>query len=232
MKRAEIITGLRQEFPELFVSEDYTWQKLTTLGIGGNAPVLVEPGNDIELRLLLQWCSLHEVPWLPLGNGSNLVGSDEPYDGIVIRLRRGSFVNISCGRTHFTVGAGVKLRALIRYAAEHGWGGMSRLAGIPGTIGGALRMNAGALGLSISDKTLELFGFDRGGNPWSVSSDCVNWCYHGSDLPDDVIITGAILALDRSDEEMEDWLVNEELARRSGVEPHCRNAGCIFRNPS
>ncbi len=232
MIRAEIINGLNKAIPGIFVTEDYSWQRLTTLGVGTASPLVVEPGDDIELRGLVQWCQSHNVPWIVLGNGSNVVGADHEFAGIVIRLCRGSFVNISCGRTHLTVGAGVKLRSLIRFGAEHGWGGLSRLAGIPGTIGGALRMNAGAHGLCISEKVLELFGFDGEGNPWAASADSIGWQYRSTDIPADVIITGAILGLDRSDEETEDWLVNEEIARRRSTEPQGRNAGCVFRNPS
>ncbi len=214
------------------VSADLAWQKLTTIGIGSGTPVMAEPSDDIELSTLLKLCHQKNIPHFILGNGSNVVGTDAEFNGVVIRLRHGSFVHISPGRSHITVGSGVKLNSLIRFAAEHGWGGMAGLAGIPGSVGGAIRMNAGANGTTVGDMILEVFGFDDSGEPWAVSYEDINWQYRGSDIPENAVITGAIFKLEKVDATEEEEAITSEIERRRLVEPRGRNAGCVFKNPS
>lgn len=223
---------LKQQFPQLCLKSDCSWKNLTTIGIGGDIPLVAEPADDLELQQLLAFCHNKHINTFFLGNGSNVIGMDAPFPGLVIRLCRGDFVNIRCGRRHLTVGAGVKLRSLIRFAAEHGWGGISNLAGIPGSVGGAIRMNAGANGLNIGDKITEVFGFSGSGIPWSATAKEVSWQYRGSSIPGDIIVTGAIFELENADSDSEDAKVIEESERRRRVEPKGRNAGCVFKNPS
>lgn len=231
MKPEEIHALLQDTFPQLQLS-NLSWQRISTLGAGHAASLVAEPQNDIELQSLLIFCHDHQIPVYPLGGGSNTVGSDQSFAGVVVRLCRGEFINIRCGRAHITAGAGVKLRALIRYAAEHGWGGMSALAGIPGTVGGSLRMNAGANGVSISDKVIELFGLDNRGRAWSMDAGEVKWCYRSSSIPPEYFITGAIFQFDHADGAEEEEKIEAELLRRKQCEPSGRSAGCFFRNPS
>jgi len=228
----EIQQQLQQELPRFHIVMVPNWQLLSTLGSGLAGALVAEPENDLELQALLRFCHRHQVPILPLGAGSNIVGGDEPFPGLVIRLCRGDFINLSCGRAHLTAGGGVRLRSMIRYSAEHGWGGMAGLAGIPGTIGGALRMNAGANGMNICDKVLEVFGFDFSGDAWSLTREEIEWGYRHCSLPENYFITGAIFAFDRVDAADEELRIDAELKHRAEKEPGGRSAGCFFRNPT
>jgi UDP-N-acetylenolpyruvoylglucosamine reductase len=229
---SEIIDVLKQKLPNMPLSNDISWKKLTTLGVGTGATILAEPGDDLELGLLLKCCHQLQIPCFVLGNGSNVVGTDGEFNGVVIRLRYGDFVKISPGRAHMTAGAGIKLNSFIRFAAEHGWGGMAKLAGIPGSIGGAVRMNAGANGMTVGDMILEVFGFTLDGTPWAASYENLEWKYRGSNIPPNAIITGAIFKLNKVDPAQEEELIHQELRRRKTIEPDKRNAGCAFKNPS
>lgn len=226
------ISGLIQrEIPALLIRENVPWRELTSLKVGGIIPVVLEPENDILLFNLLRLCAEKSIRFSVLGNGSNTVGSDSPLLNPVIRLCRGEFGNIRYGRHHVTVGAGVRLSEFIRNTAQNGLGGLSSLVGIPGTIGGALKMNAGAHGVCLSDFLTEMCGVDFAGNPWSAIKNEINWEYRTATIPEDVIITAVIFSLPECGVD-EDGLIRAELRRRAFVEPHAGNAGCFFRNIS
>ena len=121
-------------------------------------PIVAAPENDHQLLELLDFCRRNGVDYMILGGGANTVGMDDLYDGIVILLRQGEFNRMVAGRSHISCGAGAKLGEVARFAAKLGYGEITRLAGIPGTIGGALRMNAGADGRNIGEFVSELAG--------------------------------------------------------------------------
>ena len=210
---------------------DVKYFQLTTLGVGSAAPLVADVNDECELVTLLQYCSQNNIKIFLLGAGSNLVGSDTPYDGVIVRLR-GEFTQMtfdSDGR--LIVGGGAKLPEMVREAAARGLRGMSKLAGIPGTIGGALRMNAGANGQNISDCAVQLRGFDHAGHPWSSHASLIEWRYRDTSIPSNVIVTAAEFQLLPGSEEEEMSLVQSELASRKRREPVGRTAGCVFRNP-
>lgn len=117
----------------------------TTFRIGGAAKLFLRPETEEELRALLSYCKEMELPFFLLGNGSNLLVSDKGYDGVVIQLGDG-FQGIVREENRLTVKAGTMLGRVAKQAAEEGLGGLEFASGIPGTIGGAIFMNAGAYG--------------------------------------------------------------------------------------
>lgn len=122
----------------------------TTFRIGGPARMFLEPDSAMQLEKLAQYLSSHEVNWLVLGNGSNLLCRDQGFDGVVIHLGyRFSTLSLEAGGK-IRGQAGGMLAALSRFAAEHSLSGMEFACGIPGSIGGAVYMNAGAYGGEIS----------------------------------------------------------------------------------
>ncbi len=207
------------------------WSEITTLGVGGRAPAVCEPKDDIELRNLLALCKKKNVRFIVLGAGSNIVGCDDDFDGIVIRLSGKSFQEMSFGRDHATVGAGVRLRDLAEAAARKGFTGIAPLAGIPATVGGAIKMNAGADGVSIGNFIEEICGFDSGGNVWKASKSELSFPYRKSSVADDKIIIAAILHLAHGDSAASLDSISKTVEKRSSVKFEGRNAGCVFLNP-
>ena len=225
------IEAVLRDLPEIKFRTNVKYFQLTTLGVGGTAPLVADVEDDSELVRFLQYTAQEKIKVFVVGAGSNIVGCDEPYDGVILRLR-GEFTRIHCsGSGRLIAGGGAKLPECVRTAAQRGWGGMSQLAGIPGTIGGALRMNAGAHNCNISDKLVRLRGFDLSGNPWSSEKSALEWNYRNSSIPADVIVTAAEFQLTESTVEEEMSQVEAELISRKHREPAGRTAGCVFRNP-
>lgn len=228
----QIIDDIESEFPSLPIKYHIPWKDVTTLGAGGEIPILVEPPEDISLVHLLKHCGEKNIPVFILGGGSNVVGMDENFNGLVIRLRQNDFVKIKFGREHITAGAGVRLFDLILASANKGFGGLSALSGIPGTLGGALRMNAGAHGVCIGSFVTEICGFNSRGVPWSASKSHLTWSYRNSSVPDDIIITATIIRPEKVECESELLKIRAEVDGRKKNNPPGRSAGCFFRNPS
>ncbi len=229
---ASILQELRQAMPGLALRFDVPFRDITSFGIGSSLPVLAEPGDDIELSRLVRFLNERGVPFLIIGAGSNLAGMDRPFEGMAIRLGRGAFAAVAVGRNHITCGASVRLAELARTAARAGFGGLAELAGIPGTLGGALYMNASAHGRAIGDLVLQLCGCRTNGSIWNAEAREIDWQYRRSSIPADVILTTAILKLPAADPAAELERINAEMAARREKEPKGRTAGCIFRNPS
>ncbi len=221
---------LAKAFPRLVMERNVSWKHLTTLGVGGEIPLLLRPQDDIELGGLLRFCADRKVKYFVLGGGANVAGSDKPFDGVVITMRQGDFTKISRGRNHISCGAGVSLGALARYASESGFGGIAALAGIPGSVGGALRMNAGAEGRVISEFVIDLSGVMPNGTPWSARKSELDWGYRRSGVPAEIIITAAIFELPAAEPEQAVAELDGFLAARRRREPVGRSAGCTFRN--
>ena len=229
---AELIEELEDRFPELPLKCNVKWSEITSLGVGGEIPVLAEPTDDISLSELLKFAHKKQIKVFVVGGGSNIVGSDAPFEGIVVKLAQNDFVRIKAGHFHLTVGAGVRLADLTITAARRGFGGIVPLAAIPGTVGGALRMNAGAHGVTIGDYVVDICGYDMEGNAVAIDASEVKWNYRSSSLPDNIIITGAILKLPFCDKETEKDKIFEEKKSRRETDPRGHSAGCVFTNVS
>lgn len=223
---------LQAAFPQLALRNDLSYREITTLGVGDTLPLLAEPRDDRELGALLEWTHSRSIPILVIGGGTNLVGSDAPCPALGIRLSQPMFSEVKAGRSHLTAGAFLRLPKLASSAAELGYGGIARLAGIPGTLGGALRMNAGANGAAIGEFVLQLCGFRFDGTPWTAEKEEIHWGYRQTNIPEDVILTAAILTLPRGDRESVEAEIRRELEARRSREPGGRSAGCTFRNIS
>lgn len=228
---AKDIDALAAALPELQLQRDVPWKEISILGIGAPVKVLVEPANDLELTALLRYASDHGVPVRTIGAGGNIVGSDVPFDGVILRLMRNNFSKINPSHVHVTVGAGVRLSDFLKECAGLGLGGVAPLAGIPGTVGGAVRMNAGAHGVDIKGIVEELCGVYPDGTQWCMDADQLNWQYRDVNIPDDLIITAAICKLNKVDPAEETAKIEEEFDWRTEHFPSGRSTGCVFRNP-
>ena len=227
---AELRQLLKQELPELPVRENVPFREVTSWGIGGTLPLLAEPSGDVELSALYKFLKKHHIPSMLIGGGTNMAGCDNAFEGVAIRLGKGAFSAIRMGSSHVTCGAAVRLLELARTAAQAGLGGLAPLSGIPGTLGGALRMNAGAGGAAIGDYVVQLCGCRKDGSIWCADREELEFGYRTSSIPEDVTLTSAILQLPRSEQAVEEEAIRNELAARKEREPAGRTAGCTFKN--
>ena len=205
------------------------WADVTTLGVGAGQFYRISPNTLLDLKNILQFIYNKQLNYIVIGAGSNLIGSDEDFDGVVLDLRK------CCGEIRqdggiFTVGSAVPLLRLAKYAAEQGYGGISKLCGIPGLLGGVVTMNAGALGQEIGPSVQELHGFLEG-REWSWQPTASDWEYRRCHLPSGVVLTEIVLKLQEVSTAEENELILSELNRRSRVTPRGRSAGSVFRNP-
>ena len=226
------IEQICRHYPNLIMNYDVPWSQLTTLGVGSTVPLVIEPVDDLTLSEFLKYCYNENIKILPIGGGSNIIGSDEAFPGIILRLRQNNFGKVKISLVHATAGAGVGLYDFIKSCAQKNLGGIAELAGIPGTIGGSLRTNAGRLGVTISSVIEEVCGFDLQGNPWCADVKEIEWNYRNSSIPENVIVTTVIFKMDKLKSSVAITAIQESIFARNNIYPVLRNAGCVFRNPS
>ena len=228
-----VINILRREIPELKISQNVSFKELTSLGVGSAAlPVLVEPDSDKQLADLLKTVDAKNIPVFVFGAGTNLVGWDKPVDMIGLRLGGKAFSKVSIEGNDVLCGAAARLPLLAALCAKAGLGGFAPLSGIPGSVGGALRMNAGANGTEIGSLVKELKGYYLNGRKFCAAGKDINWFYRGTGIPADVIITEVTFSLTPSNVVIEEEEICLESERRRKREPAGRTAGCTFRNIS
>lgn len=159
--------------------------------VGGPAEVLFKPADLEDLQNFLKQRP-EDIPLTVLGVASNLIIRDGGIPGVTIRLLK-DFTKIEClDDQHLKTGAGATDRSLAMAACKHGIGDLEFFSGIPGTIGGAVRMNAGCYGRETKDALVEASCLDRQGNLHTVTPDSLNMQYRHTDLPEDWIVTSAI----------------------------------------
>lgn len=206
--------------------------KHTSLRIGGPAEFLVSPQSAAELQNLIEMAFQYAVPLFVLGQGTNLLVSDRGLRGIVVSLSG------FCSTYEFLeggllkAGAAVSLFKLCQAAAGKGLGGLEFATGIPGSMGGALYMNAGAYGSSISNLIREVTTIDLRGKRCVRPVEELKFDYRWSSFQDEeVIILEGLLALTPGDREKILARTAEVLNDRQAKHPHLPNAGSVFRNP-
>lgn len=208
---------------------------LTTFRIGGPAEILVSPQGLEELRRFVLLFREHGVPVRVIGAGSNILCSDAGVRGAVLKLDAAPFRRVSVRGTRVRAGAGVPLQALLQRCCREGLSGMEFLAGIPGTVGGALAMNCGVSATggyrSIGDSVESVRLMGRDGNVAAVPKEKISFAYRHSGLGRGIIIEGCF-SLKRSSPGRVRAALEEWRARRAGQEYAFPSAGCVFRNPA
>jgi UDP-N-acetylmuramate dehydrogenase len=207
------------------------WYRLCSLKAGTGWCSLLTLTSVQELPSL--YTALPEPPVL-LGLGTNLVGSDKTEQKSVLRLAaNGDFEQIRpVGKGCFEIGCAWPLSRLLTRMAEQGWGGLSALAGIPGTLGGALAMNAGAMGRQISQFVNHIRGWDWStGQEWQWEKSTGGWGYRQSPLPATVLALYATVQFQQAEPHTERELLQAEWLRRRSVTPGGASAGSVFCNP-
>jgi UDP-N-acetylmuramate dehydrogenase len=203
----------------------------TTFKIGGRAEGFAEPKDAGDLSSLVVLAKKHKIPVFILGAGSNLLVSDRGVKGIIVKLDSPFFKKISFSGDHVKAGAGLTLTRLVLESKKRSLSGLEFLIGIPGTVGGALTMNAGAWGGSIADCVEELRVMDYNGNIKYLRKKDIKFAYRSLNLGK-YIILDALFKLARAKRRKIDSAIKKNLAQRRKTQDNTSpNAGCVFKNP-
>ena len=204
----------------------------TTFRIGGPAKIFVTPEDRRELAAVLALCRKEGCPWTILGNGSNLLVSDSGFAGVVIQIGKG-FDQIAIEGEQMAAGAGALLAQAARQACRAGLSGLEFATGIPGTIGGAVVINAGAYGSEMKDILLSAQVLTEDGSQREVSAGELELGYRTSSiLRNGWIVLGVRLRLQKGDPETIGQRVRELTAARKAKQPlEYPSAGSTFKRP-
>lgn len=205
--------------------------KHTWFGVGGPADVMFCPADQNDLVNFLKALP-KDIPLYTIGAGSNLLVRDGGMDGVVVNTTR--FMNTTDRHDNIlTVGTGVHDAEVARAAARLGLGGLEFLIGIPGTIGGGLRMNAGAYGTEFKDIVISATAVDRNGDLHTATPQEMGMAYRHSDAPLDWIFTEARLQAKPDEEENIRARMKEIVTNRGDAQPKgVRTGGSTFANPT
>ena len=216
---------------EEIVETDYPLAKQTWYGLGGPADYFVKPKTIEQLKEVLRRCNENEIRIYVMGFGSNLLISDDGLRAAVIKLGTDQFTQIEFDGQEVTAWAGAELSKLVLTCVEKGLSGIEALTGIPGSIGGAVRMNAGGnfgdLGAAVETVTL----MDSEGSVFEKSKPELIFDYRRTNITAKFILN-ARLALNAADPEQIMRTVKEIWIHKKNNQPlNTKNSGCIFKNP-
>ncbi|MFC1708548.1 UDP-N-acetylmuramate dehydrogenase [Candidatus Omnitrophota bacterium] len=207
----------------------------TSFKIGGRASVLFEPKDVKDLKRCLQGLKKYKIPYFLIGNGTNLLIKDCGFDGMVIKLCSPAFKRISRKGNIITVASGASIQSLLKYLSRTRLSGYEFLAGIPGTIAGALAMNAGTIiegkKKNIGDIAYKLKVLNKRGEIKDLSKRECGFAYRKSSL-DKYIVLKAELKLSKVNVVTKNRINSLLLYRKEHQDYSKPNAGCIFKNPS
>jgi UDP-N-acetylmuramate dehydrogenase len=229
----KLIADLMAAMPELRgrLLEKQSLAELTWFRVGGPAQILFMPEDEADLAYFLAQLP-DAIPLTVIGLGSNLIVRDGGVPGVVIRLGRGfNAVTIEPGE-RVRAGAAVPDLKVARVAQEAGISGLAFLRGIPGAIGGALRMNGGAYGRETRDVLIEARGIDRSGRPRVLTLADMHYAYRHCGAPDDIIFTQALFQGAAGDRSAIAAEMDEITQSREATQPvKSRTGGSTFKNP-
>ena len=204
----------------------------TTWGIGGPADVLVKVKNEEQLKQLLIFNNENNIKTTVIGLGSNLLITDKGIRGCVLVLAD-NYDDIKLNGTELTVLAGTSLNKAAKYSIAHGLTGMEEISGIPGSVGGAVSMNAGAYGKEIKDVCISVKAFDLAGNEYNFTNEQMNFSYRHSKIFDqDLIVSSATFKLQNDDKNEAMAKYEDYTNRRETKQPlDKKSAGSTFKRP-
>lgn len=224
----DIFAFVQKRLPRLCLNPGFDFSRHTTFGIGGVAAAEALPANGAELAALCGVLEGAGIPYCYLGAGANVLASDEPFEGVVIRFAR--MGALSREGTDIVAGAGVTGGALLRFARENGIGGLEFLAGIPMTVGGAAVMNAGVpeghLGDAVRSVTAVMDGKER-----VFGREACQFSDKYSVFQEKIAVTRVVMEGYPCDPARIRERERAFLAKRRGL-PKGRSAGCVFVNPA
>lgn len=211
---------------------DEPMSKHTSYGIGGPARVYVTPKNKEDLVSILKFSKDNNIPSYFIGSGSNLLVSDDGIDGIVITLGK-SFNKLEINKNNVFAETGVMLGKMVKECTKRNLSGLESLIGVPGTIGGALIMNAGAFGGEISNYLEYVSVITMSGDEKKYQQKDIKFNYRNSSFSDNEILINANFKFIFSDQKtVSKNKIKASGGRKSSQPLRFRSAGSVFKNPS
>lgn len=228
----DINQKLKAILPEENIVRNEPLAKHTTFKIGGPAEYFVTPENEDQLKLVIKVCKESNIPYYIIGKGSNLLVGDKGYKGVIIQIYK-NFDWIKIDKNIVTAGAGVMLSRLATQAAEHNLAGLQGECGIPGTLGGAVTMNAGAYGYEIKDYIISATVLNQEGEIFTLNKEELQLSYRTSIVQkNSYIVIEAVFELPYGNKE--DILAEITEFNRKRVEKQpleYPSAGSTFKRP-
>tara|TARA_E500000331_G_scaffold348321_1_gene389754 strand:+ start:1674 stop:2591 length:918 start_codon:yes stop_codon:yes gene_type:complete len=213
------------------VTASHDLSQLSTYRVGGTAKFFTRISNTTSLEKISKFISESGIKVLIVGNGSNLLISDSGFDGLVIQLGE-DFENISVADQVVTAGGAVSLPILARHTVKNGLSGLEWAVGVPGSVGGAVRMNAGGHGASISGSLLSANVFDLQASKYKeLDVEDLKMEYRSTTISNHEIVVEAKFSLDVGKVEKGDERISEIVKWRRENQPGGQNAGSVFMNP-
>ena len=214
------------------VKRDVPLAKYTWYGLGGNAEYFITPRSVEELAEVVKLCDANDIDIRVLGFGSNLLISDEGVKGAVIKFQDDEFTKFQFQDDTLTASAGANLNNIVLESVRQGMAGLEMLTGIPGSVGGAIKMNAGGsfgdIGACVESVTL----MDETGNVFEKVKPELTFDYRESNITAKIIL-GTKIRLTRTDPDQLLKTLKEIWIHKKNTQPlNTKNAGCIFKNPS
>jgi UDP-N-acetylmuramate dehydrogenase len=220
-----------EEFGEI-VRRNEPLAPYTALKIGGPAEMLVQPRTVEELASVIRTCAQERIPTRVLGTGGNILVRDEGVRGVVLRLVEAPFIQISVNGQRIRAGAGASLSTFISEAARHGLAGLESLVGVAGTVGGALRCNAGERSGEVGQFVRLVEVLDDLGQVQIRQREELRFAYRWSNL-DDPVLLAAEFELDRDDQGAIVKRLRKTWIQRKATQPlSYQAAGRVFKAPS
>lgn len=228
LKLEEIINLLENDGD---IKENVSLKTLTTLKVGGISKYVFYPKNVTSLKKALTLFKENNINYKIFGNGSNIIPSDKIYDGVIIKLS--SLNNLKINDEVIEVEAGYSLMKLAKEVIKLGLSGLEWANGIPGTIGGAVYMNAGAYKQDMSFVLEKITALDENMNIVTLNKDELDFSYrHSRLMEENLICLSAILKLEKKDISLIEEVVNKRKEKRMETQPlEYPSAGSVFRNP-
>ena len=202
----------------------------TTFRIGGRAEFFIEPKDNEDLKLLLAQAKINKFKVKLIGSGSNLLIKDADIKKIIVHLNSPHFTKIRFENNYCESGSAVSLAKLIREAFRRALSGLEFLTGVPGTVGGALMMNAGAWGKEIADCLEDVKVMDYNGSEKRLEKEEIKFAYRASGFKNYIILGARFKLKNDSKIRIKNRIDNYLKARRKNQDTAFPNAGCIFKN--
>ncbi|MEN9468391.1 MAG: UDP-N-acetylmuramate--L-alanine ligase [Verrucomicrobiota bacterium] len=206
--------------------------KHTTMRVGGPAQFWAEPETEEGFADLVRFCFDENIPLMVMGRGSNLLVRDGGIPGVVVHLARGEFAHHEIQGMEISAGVGVKLKQLTGLARAAGIAGFEWMEGIPGNLGGGLRMNAGAMGIQTFDQVVRIRFCDQDGNIFTKTPAEIEVHYRNVPMLRQNFALSAVLRGQPGNTGDIDSAIAASVAKRRSSQPVAASAGCIFKNPA
>jgi UDP-N-acetylmuramate dehydrogenase len=210
---------------------DEPLSKHTTFRIGGEAECFIVVNHQDDLKKIIKLANQENIPIFIIGQGSNLLISEQGLQGIIIKLGK-AFIYTIRNNNQVTVGGATPLSKLLNYAFAQSLSGIEFVWGIPATFGGAIVSNVGAFSQDIGSKVLKINGLSANGEQVTLNRNQLEFSYRKSNLPYGFIVTEGLLDLKPSEQNLIRQKIEEYRAQRRTTQPKGASAGSVFKNPS